>query len=48
MCSWGEYKIVCCRGHCLAYNQSGDFIMSGDTISEIINDLEEIAEGSAS
>ena len=40
----GAHKIVAVNGHYEAYDESGNFVISGDTYNECYNDLLEMLE----
>lgn len=37
-----EYNVIAVRGHYEAYDSSGKFICSGDTQTEVENELKEV------
>jgi hypothetical protein len=40
-----DYKIINVGGHYIAYDNSGNFICSGDTPMEVAKTIEEIQKG---
>ena len=40
-----NYKIICVRGHYEAYDHNGNFICSGDTPTEIAQEIEKLQKG---
>ena len=37
-----DYKIICVRGHYEAYDHNGNFICSGDTLNEVVMEIQSI------